>query len=103
MQFSYRSDRGRFKSIANSLSSAVLLIPAVLLMSSITRSRETGFFVVIWIACMCIIVVGTIIAIVVMEIWGRTESTSGPWWLGTVTGSSTVASMGPFLISPGSE
>src|SRR5512137_773239 len=67
-----------------------------------TRSFVTGFFVVIWIACMCIIVVGTIMAMVVMEMWGRTERTSGPWWLGTLTGSRTMASIGPFLISPGS-
>src|SRR5208282_6617675 len=68
-----------------------------------TFSRFTSFLVVIRIACMCIIVVGTIIAIVVIEIWGSTVWTSGPWWLGTVTGSRTTASIGPFLISPGSD
>ena len=52
---------------------------------------------------MCMNVDGTIIAAVVILMWWSTDWTSGPWWLGSVTGSSTIASTGPRLMSPGSE
>ena len=71
--------------------------------ASIISSVSTSLLISTIMLCWCINVVGTSNAIVVTSIPFITVFTSGPWWEGTFGGFGTIALIGPFLISDGSD
>src|SRR5664280_156368 len=102
IQFSHMSFLGRFIFLATSMISAVEVIPCptkrildweakVFLISSAVQSVLTSIFTV----CRCMRVVGILRAADVILMCGSTLLTSGPWWDGSFTGSSTIALIGP--------
>ena len=107
---SYMSERSRPRSLASSMTWAVVLMPSLLL-TSLTRgasfrtARTSSVVVSLesWATtvCRCMRVVDALTAMVLMSSQGMMLWTSGPWWVGSLTEGSRPL-IGPFLLSPGS-